>query len=121
MNNVGKTVRLWNFLLDTVIYFVLVLLFFMTFNSVIGKEEVKWISILIYFLYYFTFELAWGQTLAKMITRTKVVTLAENKNYFYLQIMGRTLMRFLPFDIISYLFSPKGLHDWISKTGITKI
>lgn len=121
MVKVGKALRLLNFLLDTSIYFIIVLIFIMTLRNVINKEDVKWISILIYFLYYFIFEFTKGQTLGKMITGTKIISLTGNKEYYFMQIFGRTLMRFIPLDIFSYLFSPKGLHDWISKTAIIKL
>ena len=116
-----RTLRLFNFLLDTSIYFIMILVFFVALKNLINKENVKWISILIYFLYYFLFEYITGQTLGKMITRTKTISLTENKEYFFLQIFSRTLMRFIPLDIFSYLFFPRGLHDWISKTTIIKL
>lgn len=118
---VGRTLRFVNFLLDTTIYFTIILSFLMIFNGVVNKEDVKWISILLYFLYYFIFELVAGQTLGKMITKTKLISLTENKNYLFIQIFGRTLMRFIPLDMFSYLFYKRGLHDWISKTAIIKL
>ena len=121
MTRVSQTVRFLNFLLDTGIYFAFVVVFFMVLKDVISKEDVKWISILIYFLYYFIFEYTKGQTLGKMITGTKIISSNENKDYFFIQIFGRTLMRFIPLDIISYLFYKRGLHDWISKTAIIKL
>ena len=121
MNRVSQTVRFLNFLLDTGIYFTFVVVFFMIFKDVINKENVKWISILIYFLYYFIFEYTRGQTLGKMMTGTKIISLNENKNHFFIQIFSRTFMRFIPFDVFSYLFSTRGLHDWISKTAIVKL
>ena len=118
---VGQTLRFVNFLLDTIIYFTITFGFIMIFNGLVNKEDVKWISILLYFLYYFIFELAVGQTLGKMITKTKLISLTENKNYLFIQIFGRTLMRFVPLDIFSYIFYKRGLHDWISKTTIIKL
>ncbi|GET34555.1 hypothetical protein PbJCM13498_34180 [Prolixibacter bellariivorans] len=119
----GKTLRLVNFLLDTIIYLILVVVFILLFKNSIPKEDVKWISVVAYFLYYFLFELVAGRTPAKFITRSKVSSLAEttNKFFYLLQILGRTVMRFIPIDILSYLFSFRGLHDYISKTTITKL
>jgi uncharacterized RDD family membrane protein YckC len=117
----GKTLRLVNFLLDTAIYFAFMVAFLMVFTNAIEQEKVKWISILIYFLYYFLFEYLIGQTLGKIITRSKVISLIENKGNYFFQILLRTLMRFIPLDILSYLFSYRGLHDWISKTTIIKL
>ncbi len=115
-----KTQRIINFLIDTVIYFAFLITLLLIFRDQIPKEHVKWISILIYFLYYFNFEYILGQTPAKMVTRTKVTPLGADKEYYFIRIALRTLMRFIPLDILSYLFSERGLHDWISKTTITK-
>jgi len=117
----GRTLRFINFLLDTAIYLVLMIAFLMTFRNVIEQENVKWISILCYFIYYFLFEYTKGQTPGKIITRSKVISLSENKKYYFIEILLRTLMRFIPIDMLSYLFSYRGLHDWISKTTIIKL
>ena len=118
---VGLSTRFMNFLLDSIIYFIIILVFLMIFNGVINRENVKWISVLFYFLYYFTLEFITGQTFAKMITKTRLISLTENKNNFFIQVFGRTLMRFIPIDIFSYLFYKRGLHDWVSKTSVIKI
>lgn len=116
----GKRLRLTNFIIDTCIYLILMILFIWIFKNTFGKEDVKWISILCYFLYYFIFEYFLGQTIGKIFTKSKVESKTGNKSYFFLQIFGRTIMRFIPIDIISYLFSSNGLHDRISKTAIIK-
>jgi uncharacterized RDD family membrane protein YckC len=118
---VGKKIRFVNFLLDTSVYFAFILVFLLIFKRVIHKEDVKWISIVVYFLYYFIFEYRFGQTIGKMITGTRVVSLNNIKTWFFIRILGRTLMRFIPLDIFSYLFYQRGLHDWISKTAVIKI
>lgn len=117
----GKTLRLVNFLIDTAIYIAFMLVFLLVFRNEIEQEKVKWISLLVYFFYYFLFEYLSGQTIGKIITRSKVISLTENKEYFFIRIVLRTLMRFIPLDILSYLFSYRGLHDWISKTTIIKL
>lgn len=117
----GKTLRLVNFLVDTVIYFAILVVFLMVFKNVVRQDSIKWISILIYFLYYFLFEYFIGQTFGKIITRSKVISLQESKRYSFFQIFLRSLMRFIPLDMLSYLFSYRGMHDWISKTTIIKL
>ena len=117
----GKILRLINFLLDSAIYFLFMLALLLVFKNNIAQEKVKWISILVYFSYYFILECVNGQTLGKIITRSKVVSLTENNNYFYIQILLRTLMRFIPLDMLTYIFSFRGLHDWISKTTVIKL
>ena len=91
----------------------------MTFKNFIGIEHVKWISCIFYFLYYFLFEYFTGQTIAKMFTKSKVISLTDNNDYFFINIFIRTLTRFIPFDIFSYIFMKRGLHDIFSKTSIT--
>lgn len=117
----GKILRLIHFLLDTAIYVIIIVAFIFVFRDYLAQEKVKWISILVYFFYYFFFEYFKGQTPGKLITRSKVVSLTENKEFYFIQILLRTLMRFIPLDIISYLFAYRGLHDWISKTTIIKL
>jgi len=117
----SKTIRFINFLFDTAIYLTFVFIFFMFLRDVIAKENVKWISILIYFLYYFLFEYFTGQTFGKLATKSKVISLTTKRKSYFLQILVRTLMRFIPIDILSYLFLSNGLHDWISKTKVVKL
>lgn len=116
----SRTLRFINFLLDTTIYLAFVLIFFLSFRNVIAKENVKWISVLVYFLYYFLLEYFTGQTIGKIVTKSKVISSTTDNNYFLIRILVRTIMRFIPIDILSYLFTPNGLHDWISKTKVIK-
>jgi uncharacterized RDD family membrane protein YckC len=118
---INKTLRLVNFIIDTSIYLILMIAFLSTFRNLINQENAKWVSIAGYFLYYFLFEYFKGQTIGKIITKSVVVSQTGNRNNFFVQILGRTLMRFIPIDILSYLFSPNGLHDRISKTAIEKL
>lgn len=117
----GKILRLVNFLLDTVIYFVLLIVCMQIFKNTIDIENVKWISGVFYFLYYFIFEYFKGQTIGKMITKSKVISSTDNNEYFFLRIFIRTLTRFIPFDIISYIFTSRGLHDIFSKTVVVNL
>ncbi len=68
-----KTIRFVNFLLDTAIYLTFMVVFFMCLSDVIEKDHVKWISILTYFLYYFLSEYFTGQTIGKIVTKSKVI------------------------------------------------
>jgi len=117
----GKTLRLVNFLLDTVLYFLFILILLLVFKNYIPQEKVKLISILVYFFYYFIFECINGQTPGKMLTRSKVISVTDTRDFFYIQILFRTLMRFIPLDMLTHLFSFRGLHDWISKTTVIKL
>lgn len=117
----GRKLRFINFLVDTSIYFLFMLILLLIFKNYIAQEKVKWISILVYFSYYFIFECINGQTFGKIISHSKVISLTETKDFFYIQILLRTLMRFIPLDMLTYIFSFRGLHDWISKTTVIKL
>jgi uncharacterized RDD family membrane protein YckC len=118
---INKTLRLINFIIDTGIYLTLMITFLIIFRNLINQENAKWISIAGYFLYYFLFEYFKGQTIGKIITKSVVVSLTGKRKNLLVQILGRTLMRFIPIDIVSYLFSTNGLHDRISKTTLNKV
>lgn len=111
-------IRFLNFIIDTIIYFLFLYVFLLLFNSVIPIEDVKWYSIAIYFFYYFLFELLKKQTVGKIITKTKVVVNSKNE---VIAIFFRTLIRFFPLDILSYLFSKRGFHDVFTCTNVIEI
>ena len=75
------------------------------------------LSIYINPLYYLFFEGIWGRTLGKWITKTKVVRMDGSKPKF-VQILGRSFARLIPFEAFSFLISnnPVGWHDRLSKT-----
>ncbi len=117
----GKTLRLVNFLLDSVVYFIFLIIFIQVFKNVIAEEDIKWISGIIYFLYYFLLEYFFGQTIGKMLTKSVVASTQNRDGNYGFRVFVRTLMRLVPLDIFSYLFSSKGLHDRISGTTIVNV
>jgi len=117
----GRTLRFINFLIDSAVFFSLLVFLLYIFKNVIAQENVKWISAVFYFLYYFLFEFFIGTTVGKIITRSRVASVTKNKNYYFIKIMARTLIRFLPLDLLSYLFTYRGLHDLISYMTVIKI
>ena len=64
--------------------------------------------------YYNLFEAWFGKSPAKFITRTRVLTLRGEKPG-WLDIMGRSLCRIIPFDAFSFLFGADW-HDRFSRT-----
>ena len=113
-----KRIRLYNFLIDSIIFFVAVTLFSVLLNEHVAQENLKYVMISTYYLYYFIMEWTTGQTLGKMITKTKVVTSDTHEKPTALSILIRTLCRLIPFDFFTYLFVPIGIHDRISKTEL---
>lgn len=69
-------------------------------------------------LYFTCFEYYSGRTIAKYITKTKVVT--ENGEKPKLKtVLIRSACRFIPFEQLSFFSSTKsGLHDVLSKTMV---
>lgn len=87
----------------------------------IGKiEEYIW-GFIIGMIYYSLFEAITGRSIAKFITKTKVVDENGNKPRFEI-ILLRSLCRFIPFEQFSFLVSNgTGWHDTISKTRVIEI
>lgn len=116
-----KRTRLFNFLIDSSIFFTLVIICSLLLKDYVIKEHLKYFLIICYYLYYFLFEMLGGQTIGKMITKTKVIDSNSDNHPSPFKIFVRTLSRLIPFDVLSYLFKSKGLHDFLSKTTTIKI
>lgn len=131
--SLGK--RFANYLLDFVFYLIFTFLFG-TFLGVlfavflpdalrVFEMESKLIEYFIAFvfgmIYYTTLESFTGRTIAKYLTRTKVVTLNGEQPDF-MTIFIRSLCRFVPFDALSFLLSDDtGWHDRWSETMVVEI
>ena len=87
-----------------------------------GDNPLKYfIGFIFMMIYYVGFEATTGRTLAKYITKTKVVTEMGEKPGFA-DIVIRSLCRFIPFEPFVFLFSEaSGWHDTISKTKVINI
>jgi uncharacterized RDD family membrane protein YckC len=116
-----KRIRLYNFIIDSILFFVVVIIFSILLKDYITQENLKYIMILVYYLYYFILELTTGQTVGKMITKTKVTNTNNNKKPSFSKILIRTLCRLIPIDFLSYLFSSNGIHDKVSKTELKQV
>lgn len=79
------------------------------------------VSFMISFCYYTILESLTGRTMAKLITRTKVV--AENgEKASFDAIVLRSICRFIPFDAFSFLGDDaRGWHDTLSKTRVISV
>ncbi len=75
-----------------------------------------WIGIVLF--YYIFFEGFFGWTPGKLVTRTKVIGKSGAKPDFG-EVVGRSLLRFMPFEIFSYMGkSALGWHDRWSGTMV---
>ncbi|NET36066.1 MAG: RDD family protein [Cyanothece sp. SIO1E1] len=76
------------------------------------------LGIMLNLVYFVGLESLCGRTIAKFITRTKVVTVSGQKPDFG-TIFIRTLCRYIPFEPFSFLGNnPYGWHDSIPKTRV---
>ncbi|HSW97243.1 MAG TPA: RDD family protein [Candidatus Saccharimonadales bacterium] len=107
--------RITNSLLDSIPILLIIYLITGTVNNTSLQYNVTYGIIL--FFYYFIFELIFSKTPAKFLTKTKVVLKNGNK-LTYKIIFLRTIIRLIPFEGITFLFShhPVGLHDKVSGT-----
>lgn len=107
--------RLINFILDRFI-FAFLLGFIIALGSDSDSSAVAIFSVILFTVgFHIFFESIWQRTPAKWLTRTKVVNQLGEKPTF-LQIVGRNFARWIPFEQFSFLFSPIGWHDSLSKT-----
>lgn len=116
----NATTRFINFSIDSLIYFLLVVGFLWFLKDQISKEDARLIFITGYFIYYFILECAFGKTIGKMITKTKVVSENSKSRPSVIQVSIRTIVRMIPAYFLSYFFIGKGLHDHFSKTILIK-
>jgi uncharacterized RDD family membrane protein YckC/type II secretory pathway pseudopilin PulG len=89
------------------------------FMVALGEDIGAMIGLIAFFAYHLIFEFLFQQTIGKMFTGTKVVSLTGDKPSF-LALVGRTLARYIPLEALSFLFygayPTKGWHDRLSGT-----
>jgi hypothetical protein len=107
--------RILNFCIDVFLYFILCKSSFKVLETIGIITDIKWFSIVFYILYYFTSEYFFGKSPAKWITKTKVELLNKQSSRVIL-ILIRSIVRLMPIDLLSYLFTKRGFHDRWSHT-----
>jgi len=119
-----KIKRFQNYLVDLLcLYALLFLIGYFSFlfvdnlNGPLSDLSFNFFGILGVLAFFVLFEhLSQGKTPGKWMTRTRVVTEKGNKPTF-LNILGRSAARLIPFEPFSFLGSgPGGWHDTLSKT-----
>jgi len=118
MQDINKGTRLANYIVD----FTAVCIVWFVFDMIV--QTPYFMGFLFYpfmFFYYLILEAATGQTLGKMITKTKVVNMDGSKPKFY-RILLRSFWRIIPLDNFTYLMGHGlGMHDSFSSTKLTKV
>jgi uncharacterized RDD family membrane protein YckC len=123
----GPGKRFANYLIDLVVWYLIaiVLMLAVVFLS---KDATlldnKFLSYLITIVamvsYYVFFEALTGQTIGKMITKTKVLNEFGGKPTLS-QIFGRSFSRLIPFEAFSFLGNGWGWHDRFPGTKVVNM
>ena len=119
--------RLINFLVDSITILLIIFSiayvignYGVSFNSYVVNYIYSTLLVLISFIgYYLILEFKFQTTLGKLLTRTYLVDIKGNKPSFSL-VLKRVLIRLIPIEPLSFLFSKNGWHDKFSKTCVLK-
>ncbi len=114
--------RFANYIIDIIAYYII--LVFLGFiigiidYSLIDSAFISVSPYAILILYYLVFEATTGQTIGKYISGTIVVG-EDGANPPVGRVIGRTFVRFIPFEAFSFLGqSSSGWHDSLTKTKV---
>jgi len=122
----SRSTSLKNRVINQIIDLVVILIMIQSLNTLISlifktTEDFSLLTLIIsYFGYYIYMENKYQQTLGKLYTKTKVVTLSGAKPRL-IKIIKRTFLRTIPYDVISFIIDKNGFHDINSKTNVIDI
>ena len=118
---VSSSIRFVNFIIDSIVWFLIAFVLTLPFDAKVEIESIIGSTILLatYIGYYCIMEMVCQKTVAKFITKTKVVKNDGSKPGTG-DILARTFCRLIPFDHVSFLFTRNGFHDRLSGTRIIK-
>jgi uncharacterized RDD family membrane protein YckC len=118
--------RFANFIIDRIVGVLLMVVFGFFYGLVMGAEEGESNGVFVVatvganLLYYVVMEASCGRTVGKFVTGTRVVN-ERGEHPSWLQAIGRTLCRFIPFEPFSFLGSTaRGWHDAIPRTWVVR-
>jgi uncharacterized RDD family membrane protein YckC len=123
--------RLANTTIDSICFFAFVILIGVIL-SLLGLESLleaipesggmdQVVGLLLFALYYISFEGLTGRTPGKFLTGTRTVNESGGPPTLP-QIIGRTAARLIPFEAISFLSRSRiGWHDRLSKTRVIRV
>jgi len=123
---VNSWTRLLHFVIDLLAFLIVGLILSLVIDLLIPsntQQIIQWTSFIMlivsFFGYYVFMEFTYQKTLAKFITKTKVVKATGQKPEIS-DIILRTFFRLLPFDRVSFIFTKNGFHDYLSNTTVIK-
>ena len=129
MKKVGDGTRVLNFLVDTLLYWILAVLLYKWWNFHVlywGYMHLNfgWFFFGSLFIYYFIFELLFAKTPAKWLTGCRVVSAKSEPDKFIKASLGqiciRSLSRLIIIDPFFIPFLGTTLHDYLSGTMVVE-
>ncbi len=118
--------RFINFIVDTIAFFIVAIILSFILDFFISTTDQSLMTLVAYLMfvlgffgYYVFMETKYQKTIGKYITKTRVVTKDGSKPEVG-DIIRRTFCRLIPFDRVSFFFTPNGFHDRLSDTTIIK-
>jgi len=124
----SKNQRIGNYFLDLVFIYIFsfamgLILYFIGLGDIIANINTTLFGLILFLLYYVPQEAFFGWTFGKLITGTRVVS-EDGTPVSFVQVVGRTFSRFIPFEAFSFLGKrnhPVGWHDKFPKTRVISI
>jgi uncharacterized RDD family membrane protein YckC len=125
MKEVGVGTRVINFLVDTIIVFLITYGLYKWWNFYVFYWQFKYYSFYKFFyatlfIYYTLFELVVSRTPGKWLTMTRVRTATGGRPAFH-QVLLRSLLRLTIIDAFFIPFLERPLHDALSKTRVVEV
>lgn len=124
MRQVGEGTRVLNFLVDTVLVFLLAYAAYKTWNWYViywnyPAYTFGWFFFGMLFVYYTIFEGIFSRTPGKWLSYTRVVN-AKGRRPLFIQVIFRSLLRLTIIDLFFIPFLGRPLHDYLSKTYVVE-
>lgn len=124
MKTTGIGTRVLNFLVDTLLVFLLAMLFYRIWNWNVyywGYMPLNfgWFFFGTVFIYYFIAEGLFGKTVGKKLSYSKVVS-KDGRKAGWARVFIRSLVRLTIIDMFFIPFLDKTLHDYLSGTELVQ-
>ncbi len=124
MKEAGVGTRVINFLVDTLLIFILAYAFYKWWSFYVFYWKYKFFPFYMFFwltvlVYYTIFEWIWTRTPGKWLSISKVRNTAGKRPAWY-QIVLRSILRLTLIDCFFIPFLDRPLHDALSKTRVVE-
>jgi len=125
MKTVGTGTRALNFLIDTILVFLMGYIIKKAWDWHVYYYSYRpynfgWFFAVAIIIYYVFFESLFARTPGKWVSQTKVINAKGRKPGFF-SILIRTLVRLTVIDMFFIPFMDKPLHDYLSKTKLIEV